>query len=286
MKSNRKKQMIAWGIFGSLIAVWLWWGNTAIQVNQITITSPKIGIGLDGFKIVQVSDLHNAEFGKSQGTLINAVRQGAPDLIAITGDLIDSTNTDVAVAMEFIQGAVAIAPVFFVTGNHEAWSSQYPELKAQMLLAGVKILEDETIPLNHDGTVLNLMGLNDPEFMPKDAMDGSPERTAKIDAQLKKLVTTTDEFTLLLSHRPELFDIYVENKIDLVLSGHAHGGQIRLPVLGGLVAPGQGFFPKYVEGQYREQETHMIVSRGLGNSIIPLRVNNRPDLVVINLKME
>ena len=284
MKRIRKKRILAGGIVLSLIAVWLWWGNTAIQVSQIELRSEKISIGLDGFKIVQVADLHNDEFGKNQETLLNAIRQAAPDIIAVTGDLIDSTHTNVARAMEFIKGAVAIAPVYFVTGNHEAWSSQYPELKAQMLLAGVKILEDETIPLNHDGTVLNLMGLNDPEFMPKDAMDGSPERTAKIDAQLKKLVTTTDEFTLLLSHRPELFDVYAANKIDLVLSGHAHGGQIRLPLLGGLVAPDQGFFPKYADGQYSEQGTHMIVSRGLGNSIIPLRVNNPPNLVVITLK--
>ncbi|MFZ2257685.1 MAG: metallophosphoesterase [Clostridiaceae bacterium] len=283
MKRIRKKRILAGGIVLSLIAVWLWWGNTAIQVSQIELRSEKISIGLDGFKIVQVADLHNDEFGKNQETLLNAIRQAAPDIIAVTGDLIDSTHTNVARAMEFIKGAVAIAPVYFVTGNHEAWSSQYPKLKEQMLLAGVKILEDEAVPLKKDGAVLNLIGINDLE-VPKDAGYEGADRATRVDILLKDLVGANTEFTLLLSHRPELFDVYAANKIDLVLSGHAHGGQIRLPLLGGLVAPDQGFFPKYADGQYSEQGTHMIVSRGLGNSIIPLRVNNPPNLVVITLK--
>lgn len=280
MKTKRKKRLLIFGILASLCLGWLWWGNTAIQVNQINISSEKIVTALEGFRIVQVSDLHNAEFGANQETLINAVKQASPDIIAVTGDLIDSGHTNVSAAMEFINRAVKIAPLYYVTGNHEAWSEQYPELKDQMLLAGVKILDDERIAINHNGATIILIGLNDLEFIPKNVTNGG---LGEVDTLLKELVGLNREFTILLSHRPELFNLYVENKIDLVLSGHAHGGQIRLPIFGGLVAPNQGLFPKYSAGVYSQNMTKMVVSRGLGNSIIPLRINNRPDLVIITL---
>lgn len=281
MKPKLNRRLLIVGILVSLFIGWIWWGNTAIQVNQVNISSKKIVAALEGFRVVQVSDLHNAEFGINQTTLVNAVNQASPDVIAITGDLIDSGHTDVSAAMEFINAAVKIAPVYFVTGNHEAWSRQYPELKRQMILAGVLIMDDEKRVVNYNGAVINFLGLNDPDFIPEDA---DYERAARIDTVLKDLTSlNNNEFTILLSHRPELFDVYVEHKIDLVLSGHAHGGQFRLPLIGGLVAPDQGLFPKYSAGLYRRDLTQMVVSRGLGNSIIPLRVNNRPDLVIITL---
>ena len=281
MKPKLNRRLLIVGILVSLFIGWIWWGNTAIQVNQVNISSKKIVAALEGFRVVQVSDLHNAEFGINQTTLVNAVNQASPDVIAITGDLIDSGHTNVSAAMEFINAAVKIAPVYFVTGNHEAWSRQYPELKRQMILAGVLIMDDEKRVVNYNGAVINFLGLNDPDFIPEDA---DYERAARIDTVLKDLTSlNNNEFTILLSHRPELFDVYVEHKIDLVLSGHAHGGQFRLPLIGGLVAPDQGLFPKYSAGLYRGDLTQMVVSRGLGNSIIPLRVNNRPDLVIITL---
>lgn len=281
MNTKPKRRLLIGGILVSLFFGWIWWGNTAIQVNQVNIRSEKIVAALEGFRVVQVSDLHNAEFGINQTTLLNEVKQASPDLIAITGDLIDSSHIDVSTAMEFINGALKIAPVYYVTGNHEAWSILYPELKRQMILAGVMILDDEKRVVNYNGAVINFLGLSDPEFIPADT---EYERAARIDAVVKDLTSLNqNEFTILLAHRPELFDVYVENKMDLVLSGHAHGGQFRLPLMGGLVAPDQGLFPKYTAGLYRRDLTQMVVSRGLGNSIIPVRVNNRPDLVIITL---
>lgn len=282
MKNTKKQKPILITLFVLLIAfcVWVYWGNTSIQTTVISISSEKIPKSFNRFTIAQVSDLHNAEFGTHQSRLLHAIKSVSPDFIAVTGDLIDSDHTDVAKAMEFINGAVEIAPVYYVTGNHEAWSGQYVQLKQQMLKAGVVILNDEGTAIKYNGSSVRLLGLNDPDFT---STDDSYESAAMIDMKLKAMLRENDEYTILLSHRPELFDVYAANKIDLVLSGHAHGGQVRLPFIGGLVAPNQGFFPNYTEGMYKRKSTNMVVSRGLGNSIIPVRINNRPELVVITL---
>ncbi len=279
MKKKRRVILIIL-FFIIVIPVWLYWGNTSIQTTNINISSEKIPVEFNGFTIVQVSDLHNAEFGSHQINLLNALKNASPDIIAITGDLIDAHHTDIVKAMEFINGAVKIAPVYYVTGNHEAWSKQYEELKKQMIMAGVDILDDENTIIKHKGVSIQLLGLNDPSFISKKASENS----AVIGTKLKNILGESSEYTILLSHRPELFDIYVDNNIDLVLCGHAHGGQVRLPFIGGFISPNQGYFPKYFEGVYEKNQTKMVVSRGLGNSIIPLRVNNRPELVVVTLR--
>ncbi|MBA4533843.1 metallophosphoesterase [Brevibacillus halotolerans] len=279
-KEKRKKILTILLVSLFAFSGWVYWGNTAIQTTKININNEKIPESFDGFTIVQVSDLHNAEFGNNQSRLLNAIKAVSPDFIAVTGDLIDSNHTDVAKAMEFINGAIEIGPVYYVTGNHEARSDQYAKLKQQMLEAGVIMLEDEGTTIKREGASIRLFGLNDPNFT---ATDDAYESTAMVDTKLKAMLSKNNEYTILLSHRPELFDIYAENSIDMVLSGHAHGGQVRLPFIGGLVAPNQGFFPKYSEGVHEKEQTKMIVSRGLGNSIIPVRINNRPELVVITL---
>ena len=267
-------------IFVVIISLLLWWGNTSIQTTHINIKSEKIPKELDGFTIVQVSDLHNAEFGSHQDELLKKIKNTSPDIIAITGDLIDSKHTDLTKAMEFINGAVEIAPVYYVTGNHEAWSEQYMELKEHMLTVGVDILEDESTIIEYVGVSIQLLGLNDPDFI---INNSTYKKQAVIDTKIKDILGERNKYTILLSHRPELFDVYVENNIDLVSSGHAHGGQVIIPFVGGIVAPNQGYFPKYFEGVYKQNQIKMIVSRGLGNRIIPLRVNNRPELIVVKL---
>lgn len=281
--NHKKHRMIFTVLLISLFifSIWVYWGNTSIQTTQISINSKKIPASFDGFKIVQVSDLHNAEFGYNQSKLLRAVRDASPDLIAVTGDLIDSSHTDVEKAMDFINGAIHIAPIYYVTGNHEAWTHEYAKLEKRMIESGVVILKDEGTTIKYGGDSIRLLGLNDPDFTIKGDMFG--ESAAMIGTKLKGMLDGNSGYTILLSHRPELFQVYAANSIDLVLSGHAHGGQVRLPFVGGLVAPNQGFFPKYSEGVYEKNQTKMIVSRGLGNSIIPVRINNRPELVVITL---
>jgi predicted MPP superfamily phosphohydrolase len=262
--------------------IWIYWGNTSIQVTIISIDSERIPESFRGFRIVQVSDLHNTEFGESQSKLLGAIKKAAPDLIAVTGDLIDSRHTDVKIAMEFIHGVTELAPVYYVTGNHEARTNKYAELKEQLEQAGVVILNDEIIEIEYGSEVIRLIGVNDPDFTTQG--DVYVEDAYVMNVKLKAMLTEDSTYTILLSHRPELFDVYVDHNIDLVLSGHAHGGQVRLPFIGGLAAPNQGFFPHYSEGVYENSSTKMLVSRGLGNSIFPIRINNRPELVVMVLK--
>lgn len=267
-------------ILFALIA-WIIWGNTALELNTYTISSSKLPQSFDGYRIAHVSDLHNAEMGKNNEKLLTMLRDADPDMIAITGDLVDSRNTDIEVALQFVREAVKIAPCYYVTGNHEARISEYDELKEGMEAAGVTVLEDTQTEISLTGESITLIGVNDPSYQ-TDYLFGDAKTV--MNTKLEELHTEQDRFTILLSHRPELFKTYVDHDLDLVLSGHAHGGQFRLPFVGGLVAPNQGFFPEYDAGLYSMNHTNMIVSRGIGNSILPFRFNNRPEVIIIELK--
>ena len=262
------------------ITLGIFYGNTKIKVSMYDIEDEKIPVSFEDYTIVQVSDLHNATFGKKQETLLGAIEQEKPDMVVITGDLIDSSSTDVENAMEFVEGAVKLAPVYYVTGNHEAATNKYLELEKQLELAGVTILRNASVEIECEDYTIQLLGVDDPNFTKTDEMFDMSTGIMKNNLEEMDI---TDEYTILLSHRPELINIYSEYSIDLVLSGHAHGGQVIIPFVGGLVAPNQGFFPEYTEGIHEINNTKMIISRGLGNSIIPIRVNNLPELVVIKL---
>lgn len=250
--------------------LWVLWANTAVEVNEWTIESPDVPIGFEGFRIAQVSDLHNAEFGDGNEKLLELLRKAEPDIIVITGDLIDSRNTDVETALAFAAEAVKIAPCYYVSGNHESRIGGWDALRTGLIAAGVTVLEEERVTLERSGDTVTLVGVQDPTF------------NSGFAADLQSLAG--EGYTILLSHRPEYMVLYADCGYDLVFSGHAHGGQFRIPFVGGLVAPNQGFFPEYDSGLYREGGTAMLVSRGLGNSIIPLRINNRPEIVVAVLK--
>lgn len=280
-KSNKKKLIIA--ILCVLLMgllIWTIWDNMALEVNEYEITSNRIPKSFNGFRIAQVSDLHNAEFGEGNCKLIELLSQTHPDIIVLTGDLIDSRHTDIQIALDFCRSAIEIAPVYYINGNHEARVREYEDLKIGMEEAGIIILEDEKVQLELEGECITLVGIQDPSFT-TDYLFGDAESTAA--ATLSALQNESDGYTVLLSHRPELFDVYVASNIDLVFSGHAHGGQFRLPVIGGLYAPNQGILPKYDAGLFSKDNTTMIVSRGVGNSIIPIRFNNRPEIIVVTL---
>ena len=265
-----------------ITAIWIAWGNTALITNKITITSDKIPQSFSGYRIVQISDFHNSEFGNDNVKLIEKIKEAQPDIIVFTGDLVDSHHTNIDIATAFAEKAAEAAPCYFVAGNHEARidKDKYNQLISELAEAGVIILENQSVALVKNNESITLSGVNDPDFH-SDWLLG--DEVSVMDSALAELMEETDGYTVLLSHRPEFFDTYVSHKVDLVLSGHAHGGQFRLPFVGGAVAPGQGLFPKYDAGLYSEENTNMIVSRGIGNSIIPFRVNNRPEIVVVEL---
>lgn len=284
MTKKKKKVIIVLSLL--LIAIlafsgWVIWSNSALELNKHIIKNEDLPKEFDGFRIAHISDLHNTEIGDNNEMLLQMIEQSEPDIIAITGDLIDSRNTDIEVALNFAENALKIAPCYYVTGNHEARIPQYDKLKKGLTDLGVVVLEDSSVELERDGEKILIIGANDPSSE-TDYLYSTEERT--MQNFLKDYKESEESFTLLLSHRPELFDVYAENNIDLVLAGHAHGGQIRLPFLGGLFAPDQGFLPEYDAGAYSKGDTTMIVSRGIGNSAFPLRFNNRPEVVLIELK--
>ena len=282
MAAKKKKKTIALAVIAVIVAlvVWTAWGNTALQLNTYTISSEELPDAFDGYRIAHISDLHNAEMGDGNKKLLAMLREAEPDIIAITGDMIDSRNTNVAVALAFAVEAMLIAPCYYVTGNHEARVSEYDELKAGLEACGVVVLENKRAKIELSGETITLLGVDDPSFN-TDYLVG--DSASVVSNTLAEISTEDDGFTVLLSHRPELFDTYVESGMNLVFSGHAHGGQFRLPLIGGLVAPNQGLFPKYDSGLYTDGDTNMIVSRGIGNSIFPFRFNNRPEVILVEL---
>lgn len=267
-----------------VLIIWTIWGNTALMVSTVTVSSNRIPTAFNGFLIAQVSDLHNAVFGENNAELLQILSECKPNIIVVTGDLVDAEHTDIDVALDFAKEAAQIAGTYYVTGNHEGSLSQYDELKTGLESMGVVVLEDASMQLEYNGEKVTLIGLSDPSFTLKGNMIG--EVPAMVDTKLRGLIGDKDDYTILLSHRPELFETYVNCGVDLVLSGHAHGGQFRLPFIGGLVAPNQGLFPKYDAGLYTKGDTNMIVCRGLGNSIIPIRFNNCPEIVLLELIAE
>lgn len=272
MKKSRKKTA-ACVTGGALLALWLVWGNTVLKVDNYTVWDHRIPEAFSGFRIAQVSDLHNDTLGQDNSRLLTALEQAGPDIIVITGDLVDSRRTDLETACAFVRAAAELAPVYYVSGNHES-RQDYPRIREALLEAGAVVLDDEKIKLERGGQALTLIGLSDPDF----------SSAEQLETNLRQLMAGEEGYTILLSHRPELMEQYTDMGAGLVFSGHAHGGQVRLPFIGGVIAPNQGFFPKYDNGLYQSGSTVMLVSRGLGDSIIPLRVNNPRSLVVVELK--
>lgn len=265
----------------AVLAFVLWTAheNTILESNSYKVSSSRLPAAFDGYRIAQVSDLHNDTWGEDSETLLSLLKDAKPDMIALTGDLIDSRNTSVETALNFVKKAKEIAPCYFVTGNHESRIEEFSELKQGLVELGVVVLEDQRVEIEKDGDTILVIGLNDPSFRTDDLFGDS---SAVLGKQLKNM-KNEELFTVLLSHRPEAFDVYAESGIDLVLSGHAHGGQFRLPYFGGVYAPNQGFFPEYDAGLFTKDHTNMIVSRGIGNSLIPFRINNKAELVLIEL---
>ena len=261
----KKKHIILLSIAVILLAgiLWLIWGNVTVGLTTITVTEDNLPSAFDGYRIVHVSDLHNSWLWEQT---IQRLKEAKPDIICITGDLIDSDEMENA--LHFVEEAVKIAPCYYITGNHEMMIAQssYVALMQGLEDRGVIVLMDQSVLLSRDDAQICLVGHKWGNI--KDA------------GQL----TNFAGYHMLLSHQPECFDDYVAGEYDLVLTGHAHGGQFRLPFIGGLYAPGQGILPDYDSGLYTEGRTDMIVSRGIGNSGFPIRFNNRPEVILIELK--
>ncbi len=272
-RNTKKQKYIKLAITLSIVIVIILFcnfQNKHLETTHYTYAAEQLGADLEGYRIVQISDLHNAKFGKNNQKLVGRIRECEPDMIVLTGDLVDSNHTNVDRAVQFVDEIVKICPVYYVTGNHEYWleKSEYDELMDGLIGAGVVILDDQVVEISRGDAKFRLVGLDD-----KSLTDGT----------LEALLSDEKEFTVVLAHEPQYLVRYADTGVDLVLSGHAHGGQFRLPFVGGIVAPDQGFLPEYTAGEYYMDGTEMIVSRGLGNSVIPARLFNYPEIVCVEL---
>lgn len=257
--------------------------NNTLVVSTHKVASDKLPSGYESYRIVQLSDLQSKEFGRDQRPLIRKVSKLSPDIIVVTGDLVDSHHYDGEASFQMMKGMTGIAPVYFARGNHEQGAKEYDGLEPRLLELGVHILDNqyEDIPLGNG--FFRLIGVDDPVFNHKG--DGNADKMRMhLDEALADAEDASAPFTVLLSHRPELFPVYAEYGIDLSLTGHAHGGQFRIPFKGGVFAPGQGMWPEWSEGSYQMENSMMIVNRGLGNSRFPVRLFNQPEIVVVELK--
>lgn len=281
LKTKQKKILFVAAIILIGLFAFFKWQNNSISISEMVFKNHIVPEAFLGYKILHISDLHNKEFGSKQNRILSKIEKINPDIIVITGDLIDSNNTNIDVAMELINGAINIAPIYYVSGNHEAWSGSYSDLKSRLENSGVVVLDNKKIEVFNDNDSIDIIGLSDTSFIESDWLEYAGNTKAK--NLLTTLTEDSSNFKILLSHRPELFDIYSNSNVNLIFSGHAHGGQIRLPFIGGLIAPNQGFFPKLTEGIHTTNNTSMIISSGLGNSIIPVRIFNRPELIVVTL---
>jgi len=227
---------------------------------------------------VHISDLHDKSFGHNQNRLINIIKKGNPDFICITGDIVDKNTCSNAKCL--LDNCVKIAPTYYVPGNHEYISDKTREVLDIVKYSGAYVLMDRKEELYVNDNSICLYGIDDP--FSTGTEDGYREFVVD---HLEKLDNRKDEkINILLAHRPELLYVYSKYGFDIVLTGHAHGGQIRLPGGQGFIAPNQGLFPKYTNGMMKKDNTVEIISRGLGNSVLPLRINNRPEVVVIRIE--
>ena len=249
------------------------WQNDGLMLTRYTAALPGLPEELEGLTLVQVSDLHSKRMGEGQEVLLNTISQAKPDVILLTGDLVDGRRPKLEPALELARGAAALAPTCYVTGNHETSLPRktLEQIENGLEAEGVVLLDNRTEELSlPGGGTMVLTGLSDDNLG---------------DGTLKRLSVSWPEnaVTVLLAHEPQYVENYAASGVDLAFCGHAHGGQIRLPLVGGLFAPGQGVLPKYTAGMYQMGETQMVVSRGIGGSLFPQRVLNRPEVVAVTL---
>ena len=264
----------------------LYWQDNDLTVSRYDVEVEKLPEGFDGFKIIQLSDLHNKQFGKGQKRLVKKVRELSPDMIVLTGDLADKCRTkgnDFTAAKELCEELVKIAPCYAVMGNHETEKGRVKAMSKLLDKCGVEVMHNRVLRIEKGKDAISLIGICDirENWDRYGKTEGNKAHAKKAEALCKKADT---ECRILLSHRPHLIDIYENCGAGIVMSGHAHGGQVRLPIVGGLFAPQQGVFPKYTNGVHRLKNTKLIISRGLGNSRFPFRVFNRPEIVSVSLK--
>ncbi len=268
-----------------LTVAYIFWGNKSLVLKKYNVSNENIPKSFNGYKIIQVSDLHNDKFGKDNIKLINMIKESKPDIITITGDVVDSRRTNINTAINFVDEAIKIAPVYYITGNHESRVTEdFEILENSFNELGVTTLRGENISLHKGNETIQLIGIDDFNYYKDDDYKKEDKEKVfnKITEHIKSL-KKDDSYSILLTHRPALFDYYVKSDVNLILAGHTHGGQFRIPFIGGIYAS-NSLFPKLDAGMFTKDNSTIIISRGLGNSLFPFRLNNRPEVVLVELE--
>ena len=278
MSKKKCRRIIAATVLALVIILAFFAFDSRLIIREYDIDA---GIG-EGMRIALVTDLHSCRDGEGQQKLISAVQEQQPDIVLLGGDIFDDDMPD-ANARTFLTVVSKDYPCYYVTGNHEYWSGgeDFAAKMAVLEECGIPVLSGKCETLQFEGKSIAIGGVDDPEA-------AILNESFSLGAQLNAAAEAAEraDYAVLLAHRPENIDIYAECGFDLVLSGHAHGGQWRIPgIMNGLYAPNQGFFPEYAGGRYEKDGTTMIVSRGLAreSTRIP-RIFNRPELVMVDIK--
>lgn len=281
---QKRRHPLRW-VAALLILLAVGWCFLQWQLWGIQVTVTQVGVhglpdGFEGLRIVQISDLHGHEYGQDSEALLALVAQQAPEFIVVTGDLIDQ-ESHLAMVPALARGLAAIAPTYYVTGNHEWAVGGVPRLKGILTECGVTVLSNQYVTLERNGDSLVLAGVDDPNGY---ADQKTPE---ELYGEIQR--EAGDLCTILLAHRNDRFGQYAAAGYDLVISGHAHGGIVRLPFTDGLLGTDRKLFPTWTAGVYTLGDSTLFVSRGLGNNTVPIhgfRLFNRPDLAVLELTGE
>lgn len=256
---------------GSAFIPYGYFETNDLLVTRHALAFDNLPASFAGLTICHITDLHSREFGRDQKDLLELVRQGEPDIIVMTGDMVSLYSREELAFMTLCRHLPDIATTYFVTGNHDM-SSNHEGISERVARQRILVMDNRNITLERGEERIHLAGVG----------DWSSYGEAGLDMALQGI--PKDEFSLLLSHHPEQMADFVRNRVNLVLAGHTHGGQIKFPFVGGILAPDQGLFPRYMEGLYQEGETTMFISRGMGESTIPLRLNCPSELVFLTLK--
>ncbi|PYG87034.1 hypothetical protein LY28_02417 [Ruminiclostridium sufflavum DSM 19573] len=278
MKKKRKYLIII--CTGLLVIILICAFYNGLVVNKFNITAEKLNEN-EAIRLVLISDLHSHIYGKNQSKLVKLIERQKPDIIALAGDIADDEEAFEGTEL-FLAGIKGMAPAYYVTGNHEFWSEDVKDIKDKIKKYDVNILENTFERIRIKNSDIIVCGIEDPEVVKYEKPDMNYyEELQRLFSQMQD----KQGYKILLAHRPELIEIYKKYSFDLVLSGHAHGGQIRIPfILNGLFAPNQGWFPEYAGGAYEYKSLTHIVSRGLSyNPRLP-RIFNPPEVVVIDLE--
>ena len=275
---RRGRRLLFLAALAVLAGLYVHWGNTALQTASFFPAFRELPQGFDGCRLVVLGDLHSTWFGEKNEMLLEAVRAQEPEYIFLVGDLLDAfRDLPQGYAGETAAGLTAIAPTYYVTGNHEWAVGDVPELKKNLEAQGVTVLSNQFVTLERNGDTAVLAGIDDPNGY---ADQKSPETLAE-----EVRAAYGDPFWMLLAHRNDHFpEQYSLLGADLVISGHGHGGVIRLPFTDGLLSTDRTFFPSYTAGLYEKNGSALFVTRGLGNSGPSFRLFNRPEVAVVTLR--